>query len=337
MNEIGFNDNLLKKYSCNVNKPEQNEKETDLKKSKVVYVSKNPDRAVAATGVVAGTSGMIGGAVLGGAVGISKIPSTLVKTFAEHDYGKTLSVSLNAFKNSVANSPEIEKLIQTIKNAKSSVAAEEIINIAGTMSERLHNAFANDPHASAVINKVIDPIISGLDVKHNIRNYGSGLTGQIKSPVGQAVLKLLGFNKKTSKIVKGITGNIAEGFTIAIENIKKFTPEEKEAWKKVAKQMFTETENNPKIKISKDTVNALKGLCSDFKWITEPVQVALQSVSTETKKLTKAIENVPLKTFAKGTFIGAAACGALSLLGWFGLKKTLMKKENTKTTEAQKI
>ncbi len=338
--------NLQQAETANVNdvKPEavknteqdkKETKETKKSKEKVVYVSKNPDRTVAATGVVAGTGGMIGGAVLGGVVGVSKLPGEYMRTLAGQDYAKVVADSANGFKAAVQNSPEMQNFIQTLRNAKSPQVAEEILNIAGTMSERLHGAFANDPHASAVIDKVLDPIIKGVSVKKNIRNYGSGVRGQIKSPVGQSIMKLLGFNKKTSKIVGGVTGNFAEGFAKAVENIKNFTPEEKQAWGKVAKQMFTEFENNPKIKVSKDMLKAIGGLGKDFKWFTEPFKAMQEAILDGIKRLDKGLGMAPVKTIGKWSAIGALTCGVVSLLGWLGLKGMLMKKESAKTQAVQ--
>lgn len=311
------------------------EKESKKVKEKVVYVSKNPDRAVSATGVVAGTSGMVGGAVLGGMVGVSKLPGEYLRTVAGQDYAKIITDSADGFKTAIKNSPEMAKLIQTIKSAKSPAVAEEILNIASTMSERLHGAFANDPHASAVIDKVLDPIIGGISVKKNLRSYGSGLRGQVKSPIGQTILKFLGFNKKTSKIVKGITGNFAEGFTKAVENIRNFTPEEKQAWGKVAKQMFAEFDNNPKIKVSKDMIGAISGLGKDFKWFSEPFKAMQTAILDGFKRIDKGLGMAPIKTIGKWSIAGAATCGVLSLLGWAGLKKGLMKKETAKTEAVQ--
>lgn len=320
-----------------VTNTQQDSKEEKVKKGKekVVYVSKNPDRTVAATGVVAGTSGMIGGAILGGTVGIAKLPGELISTVAKQDYAKVITDSVDGFKTAIKNSPEMMNFIDTIKNAKSPAVAEEILQIAGTLSERLHGAFANDPHASAVIDKVLDPIVKGVSVKKNIRNYGSGLRGQIKSPVGQTIMKFLGFNKKTSKIVGGVTGNFAEGFAKAIENIKNFTPEEKQAWGKVAKQMFAEFENNPKIKVSKDMLKAIGGLGKDFKWFSEPFRAMQKAILDGIKRLDKGLGNAPIKTIGKYSVYGALACGTLSLLGWFGLKKGLMRKETAKTQAAE--
>jgi len=316
------------------------EKETADKKEKkvkekVVYVSKNPDRAVAATGVVAGTSGMVGGAVLGGTVGLSKLPGAYVKALAGQDYGAIVSNSVEGFKNAIKNNPEMANLINTLKGSNSPAVAEEILHIAGTMSERLHGAFANDPHAAAVIDKVLDPIIKGVDVKHNLRNYGSGLRGQIKSPIGQTIMKFLGFNKKMSKVVGGVTGNVTAGFAQAIENIRNFTPEEKQAWGKVAKQMFSEFEHNPKIKASKDILKAVCGLGKNCKWFTDPLKAMQENIINGIKQIDSSLGKAPIKTIGKWSAIGAAACGTLSLLGWAGLKKGLMKKETQRTEMAQ--
>ena len=307
-----------------------NKTEENSRPKNVTYVSKNHDRTVNATGVVAGTSGMIGGAVLGGTVGLVKLPGELVKTLVKQDYSKIVVDAANGFKNSVANSPEMLNFIQTINSAKSPAVAEEILHIAGTMSQRLHGAFANDPHAATVIDKVIDPIVKGLSVKKNFRSYGSGLRRQIESPLGQSIMKVLGFNKKTSKIVGSVTGNITEGFAKAVENIRNFTPEEKQAWSKVAKQMMLEFENNPKIKVSKDMLKAIGGLGKDFSWFSEPFKAMQKSILDGIKRLDRGLGNAPVKTIGKFSLAGAAICGTLSTLGWFGLKKMLMKKETDK-------
>ena len=354
ISRIGFTGDLLNNAAANVNKtPEQETKvevKSDIKqeepakadkkkdkkpKEKVVYVSKTPDRAVSATGVVAGTSGMIGGAVLGGLVGVSKLPGEYMRTLAGQDYAKIVSDSANGFKTAIQNSPEMQNFMQTLRSAKSPQVAEEILNIAGTMSERLHGAFANDPHASAVIDKVLDPIIKGVSVKKNIRNYGSVVRGQIKSPVGQTIMKFLGFNKKSSKIIGSVTGNFAEGFTKAVENIKNFTPEEKQAWSKVAKQMFAEFDNNPKIKVSKDMLKAIGGFGKDFKWFTEPFKAMQEAILSGIKRLDKGLGMAPVKTVGKWSAIGAAACTVVSVLGWLGLKGMLMKKETSKAQNVE--
>ncbi len=311
-----------------------NKTEENSRPKNVTYVSKNPDRTVNATGVVAGTSGMIGGAVLGGTVGLVKLPGQLAKTFVGQDYAKIVSDSVNGFKNSIANSPQMLNLVQTLKSTNSAAVSEEILHIASTMSERLHSAFANDPHAAAVIDKIIDPIVKGLSVKKNLRNYGSGLRGKIESPIGQSIMKILGFNKKTSKIVGSVTGNITEGFGKAVENIKNFTPEEREAWGKVAKQMMHEFENNSKIKVSKDMLKAIGGFGKDFSWITEPFRAMQKSILDGIKRLDRGLSNAPIKTIGKWSAAGAAVCGTISTLGWFGLKKMLMKKETEKLNSA---
>ncbi len=323
------NDTFVKEENQVTDKKDKKQKE------KIVYVSKNPDRAVAATGVVAGTSGMVGGAVLGGVVGVSKLPGEYIKSVVGQDYSKIITDSVDGFKTAIKNNPEMVNLIQTLKDAKSPAVAEEILHISKTLSERLHGAFATDPHAAAVIDKVLDPIIKGIDVKHNIRNYGSGARGFIKSPVGQTILKVLGFNKKTSKIVGGITGNFAEGFSQAVVNIKNFTPEEKAAWSKVAKQMFSEFEHNPKIKASKDIIKAVGGLGKDFKWFSEPFKAMQEAILNGFKNIDIGLGKAPIKTIGKWSAIGAAACGTISLLGWAGMKKGLMKKETANLENVQ--
>jgi len=314
------------------------EKPKKGKKKEIVYVSKNPDRAVGATGVVAGTSGMVGGAVLGGLVGVAKLPGEITRTTLGQDYVSLLTKSYEGFKNSISNSPELQKFVSTITKTKSPETAEAILNIVSTMTERLHYAFANDPHASAVIDKIVDPIIKGVAVKKNFISYGSGYRGLIKSPAAQTVLKFLGFNRKTSKIVGKTTGHIAEGFAQAVENVKNFTPEEKQAWGRVTRQMFKEFENNPKIKSSVETLKAiggLKNLVKDPAWLTNPLRNMQKTILEGVKHFDRDLGNMPIKTIGKWSAIGALACGTLSTLGWFGLKKMLMKKETAKTQAAE--
>lgn len=304
-------------------------------KKEVVYVSKNPDATVNATGVVAGTAGMVGGAVLGGTVGVCKLPGGIASAVAGTDYAGALRGSLDGFKNAVASSPELSNLVNTIKGANAPAVGEELITIVGTLSERLNQTFAGDKHAKAVIDKVIDPIIKSINVKSNFRGYGSGIREQIKSPLGQTIMKFIGFNKKTSSIVGGFVGNLAKGITQSVENIKNFTPEEKAAWGDVAKQIKEELKHNPKIKMTGDLGKALSAMCKDFNWITDPLKNMQTTLMDTIKNLNKGLGNAPIKTIGKWSAIGAAVCGTLSTLGWFGLKKGLMTKENEKAIAAQ--
>lgn len=309
--------------------------QTQQPKKDVVYVSKNPDAVVNATGVVAGTAGMVGGAVLGGTVGVCKLPGGIASAVAGTDYAGALKGSLNGFKQAVAASPELSNLVNTLKGANAPAVGEELVTIVGTLSERLNQAFAGDKHAKAVIDKVIDPIVNSLSVKKNIRGYGSGLREQIKSPIGQTIMKVLGFNKKTSSIVGGVVGNFAKGITQSVENIKNFTPEERSAWGRVAGQIKQELQHNPKVKMTGDLGKAVSAMFRDFNWITEPLKNMQTTLSDTIKNLNKGLGNAPIKTIGKWSAIGAAACGTLSTLGWFGLKKGLMKKENEKMIASQ--
>ena len=91
-------------------------------KVKTVYVSKNPDAAVNATGVVAGTAGMIGGAALGGTVGLCKLPGELIATVAGQNYAQVVKDSANGFKEALKAHPGFAQFIGAIKNANSPVA-----------------------------------------------------------------------------------------------------------------------------------------------------------------------------------------------------------------------
>lgn len=303
-------------------------------KKEVVYVSKTPQAAVNATGVVAGTGGMLGGAVLGGLVGVSKLPGEYVKQIAGQNYSQILHDALNSFKSGIEAAPELKALGNAFREAKSPAVAEELLEITKTMSNRLHSTFANDPHASAVIDKVVDPFINSLSLKNNIRSYGSGLRGQIKSPIGQTILKFIGFNKKTSKIVGDVTGNIAEGITKAVENLRHLSPQEQEAWGKVLKQISEEFEHNPKIKLSKNIIKAGQGMIKNFDWIKQPIKKLQQTIVDAASSFNNSLGKAPIKTVGIHSAIGAVACGTLSLLGWFALKKGLMNKETRKTQMA---
>lgn len=296
-------------------------------KKEVVYVSKTPEAAVNATGVIAGTGGMLGGAVLGGLVGVSKLPGEYVKQIAGQNYSQILQDSLNSFKSAIVATPELKSLGDAIRESKSPAVAEEIMEITKTLSNRLHSTFASDPHASAVLDKVVDPFINGLSIKKNIRSYGSSLSSQIKSPIGQTILKFIGFNKKTSKIVGDVTGNIAEGITKAVENLKNLTPQEQEAWKKVLAQISEEFEHNPKIKLSKNITKALKGMLKNLNWINEPIKNLQKTIIDAAGNLNNSLGKAPIKTIGIHSAIGAGICGTISLIGWFGLKKGLMNKE----------
>lgn len=316
------------------NTPVQQTKE---EKKEVIYVSKNPNATVNATGVVAGTAGMVGGAVLGGTVGVCKLPAGIASAVAKTDYAGALTGTLNGFKQAVAASPELTNLINTLKGSNSPAAAEELLTIVNTITQRLNNTFSGDKHAKAVIDKVIDPIINSLTLKKNVRNYGSGIRATITSPIGQTIMKVLGFNKKTSTVVGSVVGNFATGIARSVENIKNFTPEEKAAWGKVAKEIKQELQHNPKVKMAGDLGKAVSAMTRDFSWITNPLKNAQSTLIDTIKNLNKCLGNAPIKTIGKWSAIGAVTCGTLSTLGWFGLKKGLMIKENEKTIASQGV
>lgn len=311
-----------------IEKPEQ--------KVKTVYVSKNPDAAVNATGVVAGTAGMVGGAVLGGTVGLCKLPGELAATIAGQNYAQVVKDAASGFKQALMTHPSFAEFIGAIKNVKSPEAMEELVEISRTLTTRLHTVFQNDPDAAKIIDEVIDPFIKSLSVKENFRNYTSlGVKNTVKSPVGQTIMKLLGFNKKTSKIVGSIAGHVSEGITQAAINIQNFTPEQKEAWKKVCDQIVVEFEKNPKIKTSTGIVKGLKGMFKDSKWITEPLKAMQTSIVEGAQELNKGMGKTPLKTIGKWSAIGAAACATISTLGWAMFKGLLVKKETKKAELAK--
>ncbi len=291
-------------------------------KKDVVYVSKNPDAMVNATGVVAGTAGMVGGAIVGGGVGLAKLPGHIVKD--------------------VFQAPELTALADILKTAKSPDVAEELLEITKTMGTRLDEAFKNDPAAKAVINKTLDPIIHSVSLRKNSKNLwyiikqhlqaavhptepvyiemsnpDYNAAKRIFAPIRHTLAMLLGTPKShTSKAIGGLTGNIAEAISQTVENIKNFTPEEREAWGRVTNQIKLELQNNPKLKVTGGIAKSLKDVINGFKGANKRLGLS------------------PLKTIGKWSAIGAAGFGALSTLGWFGLKKGLMTKENEKAVKA---
>ena len=322
-------------------------------KKEIVYVSKNPDRAVNATGVVAGTAGMVGGAVLGGTVGIAKIPGEVARSVVKPDYGKILNDTFETMKSSVTSAEQIKNLKTAVNGLKNPETAEEIVKIMGSMTERLHTALKNDPAATEVLNKVVDPLVNALSVKKNFRNYMSAFVGNFQnknsvgemvdgvkqaknSSLGQVILKVLGFKKPTSKIVRDVTANFAESIAQVAENVKNFTPAEKEAWGKIMKQIGEEFKKNPKVKVSQDVLQSLKEMFKDISWLTAPLSKFQESAANAVKSVDKGLGNLPIKTIGKCSAIGAAICGTLSTLGWFGLKSMLMRKETAKTDAYQK-
>ena len=313
--------------------PEVNTKE----KTKIVYVSKTPDRAANAAGVIAGTSGMVGGAVLGGLVGLCKLPGELLSTIAGQKYEEIIVNSLKGLKTGIKDSKLAKDFAQTFHSIKTPEAAESLIQIAGTLSERLHTAFKDDAAAASVIDSVIDPFVNALSVKKNFRSYISGgVKHTIESPVGLAKKKINRFNKKTSKIVGDITGHAAEGITQAVVNIQNFTPEQREAWGRVCSQIGVELENNKLVKNSKAIVAVMKEMAQDASRIKYPLENFRNTIVQAGKDLNKGLGRAPIKTIGKWSAIGAAACGAVSTLGWLGFKKTIMKKEEQKLEAAEK-
>ena len=308
--------------SINFTAQTQAEKPKKQKKD-VVYVSKNPDAAVNATGVIAGTSGMVGGAVVGGLVGAAKLPGYIVKD--------------------VLKAPELTTLAEILKEVKSPEAVEEVIEIMKTMVTRLDSAFKDDAAAKSVVNKVFDPIIHSVSLRKNTKNLGQIIKKHLLSliqpqepimmgmseaeqsaakkmfkPLRKFLCMLLGTpNSHTSKAIGGLTGNIAEAISQTVENIKNFTPEERAAWGRVTDQIKEELKNNPKLKLTNGLSNALGEIIHGIKGANRRFGFS------------------PAATIGKWSAIGAVFFGTLSTLGWFGLKKSLMTKENEKTIASQ--
>src|SRR5574344_1173141 len=202
------------------NKSVQSEKsETQGKKSKekVVYVSKNPDRAADAAGVIAGTSGMIGGAALGSIVGACHIPGEFVSSVASQKYDKIITNAFDAFKDTVSSNDDLKGLSQALKDMKSDEAAESVIHIANTLSQKLNDTFKDNKDAKAVIDKVLDPLLNSVSLRDNTRAYCGIGANATKKPLIKTIAKFLGFRVKTSSIVKGVTGNIAAGIAQTVE------------------------------------------------------------------------------------------------------------------------
>jgi len=325
-------------------------------KKEIVYVSKNPNATVNATGVVAGTAGMVGGAVLGGTVGVFKLPAEMVASVAGTKYGDVFTRSLSGFKSAVASSPELSSLVDTMKNVKSPEAAEEFITIVKTISERLNTTFAHDADAKAVIDKVINPISKIFCLDNNLigggriaakwgRNWFTEFLDRKLSLRPKTALKgltiskfILGFDEiKPTTFARILLPGISEKIAFAADNMAHFTPEEKAAWGRVARQISEELEHNPKVKFSKDLCKALSAMFKDFNWLTEPLKNMQNTIIETAKGLNKNLGNAPIKTIGKWSAIGAAACGTLSTLGWFGLKKGLMTKENEKALKSGQV
>lgn len=323
------------------------------KKEKPVYVSKNPDRAVAATGVVAGTSGMIGGAVLGGVAGAVRLPREFANIAVSSNYGQAIQQTLQNVKLDLTNSAQLKELTTALNGLNANNTSEGILNIAGTLTKRLHNAFANDKAASSVIDKVFDPIIGSVTVRKNKKGLLAGIINKAMTPAQAAkvdrimqqpgvkgtILKLLGFGIPTSRILGKATGNIAEGLSQAVLNVKNFTPAERAAWKKVSAQIFEEFEHNKSLKAFGGVAKALKGMAANTDWLKNPLNSLTQGLKTNVDGIVKLIKNLDnkvigklcFKTIGAGSVIGAAVCGTLSLLGWSAFKTGLMKKETAKS------
>ena len=333
---------------------------TDKKPKKdVVYVSKNPDAAVNAAGVVAGTSGMVGGAVLGGVAGAVRIPRELGKIAFNSDYGKNLGDSFKNLKNGIVNSAEVTELVNAFKGVNSPVAAESIVNIIATLRSNLYSAFVYDDNAKAVINKVIDPIVYSLTPRNNKKSYLGGILRKSLDPatvnklefyaqqpgVKGLVAKLLGFNRSTSRLIGDVIGNFGQGFSQAALNIKNFSPEERAAWGRVSDKMFEEFEKNPSLKKFSEITKALKKMSHSGNWLSDPwkafndaIHGNIDGIKNMIKSLDKKlIGALAFKTVGVGSIIGAVVCGGLSTLGWFGLKKGLMAKENEKAVKAGQV
>lgn len=328
----------------------KNNKDAKTKESQVVRYKKdrNPDRIANSMGVVAGTNGMVGGSIIGGLVGAFKLPFEAAKTAVNQDYGAIVGDSLDVFKKDFVSNPSIEGLKNGLldlgnefKSTNSAEAAEEILNILNTMSGRLHETFKNDEAAKNVIDKVIDPLVSSVSLNHNKKSligvvakaiFSKGKTEE-STPKMLAILKGLGFPIKTTTITANVMGNFAKGVGECVDNIQTFTPEEKEAWGKVAKQITNELEKNPKIQKSKNIINHLtnifnsaKELFKDADWINKPLKGIQKTLTNGIEKASNNISLEPVKTIGKYAIIGSLAGGLISVLGWYGLKKALMHK-----------
>lgn len=305
-------------------------------KKEVVYVSKNPNATVNATGVVAGTAGMVGGAVLGGTVGLCKLPAGIASAVAGTNYAGALKGTLDGFKNTVAASPELSNLVSALKNTSAPQASEEIITIAKTLTERLNSTFANDAAAKAVINKVLDPILNRACLGFNVKGLGMGLTKLLTGWIPSNIPILGKLNPSATVIMKkGFTESLAAGFADSAVNLANLSQEEKQAWGRVVREIKNEFMTNPKLKTTSAVTKAIGGMFKDFNWITEPLKNMQTTLMDTIKNLNKGLGNAPIKTIGKWSAIGAAAGTAVSTLGWFGLKKGLMSKENEKAVAAQ--
>lgn len=284
--------------------------------------SKTPDRLANSMGVVAGTSGMIGGGIIGGTVGVFKLPTETVKVFANYDYTTIIQNTCKDFSGSFGSNESVKglkesfsKLLQEIKSTNSTEAIKELLDVAKTMSSRLGDAFKNDTDAKKVIDKVFGPLISSV----------SGGKNKVK-------FRDLIAKDKTSIITDKIS-KIFEGISETINNIQNFNQGEKEAWGKVLNKMMEELKANPNIKnivthIKSifESLTGLKELIKGANWIVEPLKKMQTTFVNEIKKFDKKLSFVPVNTIGKYAFIGSFACGTISVLSWLGLKKILMPK-----------
>ena len=347
------------------NKATENKQEGTKPKKEIVYVSKNPDAAVNAAGVVAGTSGMVGGAILGGVAGAVRIPRELGKIAFDSDYGKNLGDTFKNLKSGIVDSAEVKELVNAFKGVNAPVAGESVIAITGALRENLNVAFNNDKNAKAVIDKIFDPIIYSLTPRNNRKTGFVAGWMRILAKKGKVdpatvnkfefwaqqpgvkgtVAKLLGFNKSTSRIIGDVVGNFGQGFSQAVLNIQNFTPEERAAWGRVSDRIAEEFEKNPSLKKFKNIAQAAKNMSQDSKWLSEPLKAFtdalhgnIEGIKNMIKTLDKnVIKAIALKTVLPGALIGATVCGTLSTLGWFGLKKGLMTKENEKAIKTGQV
>lgn len=294
--------------------------------------SKGPDRVANSMGVVTGTCGMIGGGILGGTIGIFKLPAETAKVFVNHDYETAIKNAFGAFGESFKSNQSIKqlkfgfsKLFEELNNTKSPEAAEELLNIAKTLASKLNETFAHDATAKGVVNKVLDPLISSVPLRKNMHLIGSGIG------------KLLGIPIKTTTVVTNVTSKVVKGIGTTIANIQSFTPEEKEAWGKVAKQISKELSTNPNIQKSKKVLThtrlifrKLKNLTKDSKWFGEPLKELQGTLVKEIKKIDLKLSLAPVKTMGIYAVLGSVACGTISILGWLGLKKILLPKSKEK-------
>lgn len=358
------------KAEVEVKKVEQEATKETTETKAIVKTSKNPDRIANSAGVVAGTSGMIGGAVLGGTVGLYRLPGETIKTLASQNYSQLAAETVTNFTQSIKSNTAIQGmsgsvsgLLNEIKSIKSPEAAEEFLQIAKTMSERLNTTFANDEAAKNVINKIFDPLVSSVSVNKNKKGIIGCILTKLKKkpkteidvddivevskkarplmgPKTKAIMKFLGFPVTTTTVVSGFSANITKHIGAILDNIQNFTPEEKVAWRKVAGQMSTELATNPKIIASKNMLGhlktfgeSLKELTQSTDWIEKPIKALQESIVEGARNLNKGLTKTPIKSIGLFALAGSAICGTIATAGWFGLKKLLMPKEKIEKPE----